>query len=63
MTLWDNNEIQFARLLCEMRANCHISGSDWDDLCESMDLTEDEVGSLLDRAHEVWEQSKKNVHN
>jgi hypothetical protein len=55
-TLWDNNEIQFARLLCELVANC-------DDLkllevAESMDLDMIDIRQLFDRAHDVWEASK-----
>jgi hypothetical protein len=54
--LWDNNEIQFARLLCELVANC-------DDLkllevSESMDLDMIDIRQLFDRAHDVWEASK-----
>jgi len=61
-TLWDNNEIQFARLLCELAAN-------WEDdtwtrsltiraVARSMDLTPDHVNDLFDRANDVWERSK-----
>ena len=58
---WFNNEIQFARLLCELVANMD------DDtqtkrvikaVAESMDLTADQVNSLFDRADEVWEKAK-----
>jgi hypothetical protein len=56
VSLWDNNEIQFARLLCELVANC-------DDLkllevSESMDLDMIDIRQLFDRAHDVWEASK-----
>ena len=54
--LWKINEIQFARLLCELVANC-------DDLmlnkvAASMDLDVEEVFALFDRADVVWEHSK-----
>jgi hypothetical protein len=61
VSLWDNNEIQFARLLCELVANWE------DDTCakqtiravaSSMDLTYDQVNELFDRAEVVWEASK-----
>lgn len=57
-TLWDNNEVQFARLLCEIRAN--ISGSDveWAELKVSMDLTSSDIESIFTRASLVWEKSK-----
>lgn len=60
-SLWDNNEIQFARLLCEVVANW---GDEIDtkhiikDVARSMDLTVDEVNTLFDRAETVWEASK-----
>ena len=58
--LWLNDEIQFARLLSEIRANGQM---DVDqvlnaDLCHSMDLTPDEVESLFDRAQVAWEKVK-----
>jgi len=58
-TPWDDNELQFARLLCELVANC-------DDLnieavAESMDLTVEEVDSLFDRADSLWEAAKNSV--
>lgn len=57
--LWDNNLIQFARLLCEINANIDISTRDWNLLEQSMDLSTDDLNELFDRAHEVWENSKK----
>ena len=59
--IWENNEIQFARLLCELVAN-------WDDtsakqtikaVADSMDLTVDQVNELFDRANDVWEKAKR----
>lgn len=57
--LWLNNEVQFARLLCELVANCddlNIS-----EVCASMDLTVDEVNSLFDRADAVFEAAKARI--
>jgi hypothetical protein len=59
LDLWHNNEIQFARLLCELVANC-------DDLkvqevADSMDLDVIDVNELFDRANDVWERSKAAV--
>ena len=56
---WDDNLTQFARLLCEVVAiqdNLDIPG-----LAESMDLTQEDVLVLLDRANTVWETAKGNV--
>lgn len=58
-SLWENNEIQFARLICEINAAVSISKKDWRSLCDSMDLNDDEVRSLFDRAHDVFEKAKK----
>lgn len=59
--LWEDDKIQFARLLCELVAN-------WDDdgsakrtiraVASSMDLEVSQVNELFDRADAVWEQSK-----
>jgi len=54
--VWHNNEIQFARLLCELVANCdsleHVL------VAESMDITLDELQSLYDRANAVWKNKR-----
>ena len=55
---WFNNEVQFARIIQEMVANGEPSRECWADLKESTDLTEDELQSLFDRAHIVWEAAK-----
>lgn len=47
MSNWDNNSIQFPRLLSEIYANCEI---DFDVLCDSMDLTPDEILEIFQRA-------------
>jgi hypothetical protein len=58
---WKDDKIQFARLLCEIQANIVGSKEDWDLLLESMDLTQEEVDSLFERAGKVWEASKVRV--
>jgi hypothetical protein len=55
-SLWDNNLIQFARLLCEIRAACEMEG--FDQVLESMDLNDEQMDELWERAEQVWEQSK-----
>lgn len=59
MDLWRNNEIQFARLICELVAN--VENLEFQALCESMDLEPDELQELFERADVVWETSKKNL--
>jgi hypothetical protein len=59
MIYWNNNTIQFARLLCEINAT--QDNIDWTLLCQSMDLDLSDIDDILDRAHYVWEKSKKNL--
>jgi hypothetical protein len=40
MTKWEDNSIQFPRLLAEINACVEISEKDWKELQESMDLEE-----------------------
>jgi len=49
------DKIQFARLLCEIVATQDMQS---DLLCESMDLEQNELDQLFERAHEVFEQAK-----
>jgi len=57
--MWENDKVQFARLLCEIMATCEIAPNDWDALCGSMDLERAEVDELLERANDVWEGAKR----
>ena len=56
--MWENNEIQFARLLCEIVAI--QDNLDFDGLCESMDLNVADLQDLFDRADDVFERAKGN---
>lgn len=62
--LWRNDKVQFARLLCELVANWH------DDkeakitiraVANAMDLNDDDINDLFDRANDVWEKAKSKV--
>ena len=55
--LWLNNELQFARLLCEIVAA--QDDLDIEALKVSMDLQGDQVSELFDRAHDIWEGFKE----
>ena len=48
---WDDNELQFARLIHEIDATQNI---DWDEVAEQMDLYESEVRELVDRANALF---------
>ena len=54
---WNVNDVQFARLLCEINATQeHL---DVPTLAETMDLEESDVTELFERAHKVWEAAKR----
>lgn len=57
--LWDNDLIQFARLLCEIYAT--QINFNFKAVQESMDLPAERVEELFDRAHSVWKEAKKNL--
>lgn len=59
---WDNDLLQFARLLAEIRA-IRLSDEQYDDLSKSMGLGVHEIDSLFSRAEEVFEQEKESVFN
>ena len=50
--VWEDNNIQFPRLLAEIWYTQEI---DYDELCDSMDLTDEQVDELFDRARTIWE--------
>ena len=55
---WENNAIQFPRLIAEICANVEFKPEHWKDLQESMDLSEDKLNELFDRANDTWENIK-----
>lgn len=60
---WNNDVVQFARLLCEIRANISATNRDWRAVCESMDLSMEQLEVLFDRADLVWEIAKERNAN
>jgi methyl coenzyme M reductase subunit C len=57
---WQNNEVQFARLLSELVA-AGIPQETIDGAAESMDLEPSEVQELFARAERVWESAVAEV--
>lgn len=53
---WNDNTIQFPRLLCEINATQTL---DFHLLAAEMDLSIEEVIELFDRADFAWEQIKR----
>ncbi len=56
--IWNNNEIQFPRLLAEINATQEL---DLDALAESMDLSVDSVKELFERANDKFEDIKTKI--
>ena len=56
---WNNDKVQFARLLCELAANC--DNLELGKVAASMDLEAGEIVELFDRASAVWEDAKAKV--
>ena len=55
---WNNNELQFARLIAEIEAAGGFSEQLMQDLCTSMDLEKNQVTELIDRAQTRWDEAK-----
>lgn len=53
---WQDNALQFPRLLAEIMANCDL---DMVALAEAMDLSVEQLSELFDRADQAWENIKK----
>jgi hypothetical protein len=58
MNVWEDDSIQFPRLLAEISAT--QESLDFEALASSMDLTVEEVSDLFDRADNAWEKAKGN---
>jgi hypothetical protein len=52
---WNNDPIQFMRLLSEIRG-CQLTSEQYADLSASMDLSFDEIDEVLERASAAWEK-------
>jgi len=53
---WENNELQFARLLHEIEATQDI---EYLELIKQMDLTMEDMLELFDRAQKVFQEHKE----
>lgn len=60
--LWDNDHIQFARLISEGEAlGIFSSGDAWEQIKGAMDLENDELGDLISRAQKVFADSVASI--
>ena len=58
---WNDNAIQFPRLIAEISANVEITDKEWEDMCDSMDVTPVELEQLFNRASAEWERLKAEI--
>jgi hypothetical protein len=58
---WEDDGIQFPRLIAEMEACGAFTPRVLDDLCESMDLDTGDIAELVDRAQTAWETIKSTL--
>lgn len=56
--MWENDHVQFSRLLSELSAADAFDHSRLHLVCESMDINRVELESLLCRADDAWEEIK-----
>ena len=57
---WDNNYLQFARLLDEIRC-LGLSTEQYDTLMEAMDLGYEDIDELFERAALEWHRAKQGM--
>lgn len=57
--IWKNDKIQFARLLCEITNNPSFKKKERNALAKNLCLFDNEMDELIQRAQNVWEDSKK----
>jgi hypothetical protein len=55
---WNNDAIQFPRLIAELEMAGAITPMIYDRLRESMDLTNSEINELIERAQAAWDAIK-----
>ncbi len=60
-TRWQDDEVQFARLLCELVAAGQPSDQVMQSLQEAMDLPESAIDELFEHAHRTWETAKARI--
>jgi hypothetical protein len=53
--LWQDNEIQFSRLIAEANAAGLFEGGNYQLMLDSMNLTDNEVKEIITRASSKWE--------
>jgi hypothetical protein len=55
---WENNAIQFSRLIAEMEASGAFTEELSETLCTEMDISMDDLSEIVDRAQKTWDEIK-----
>ena len=55
---WENDKVQFARLITELELAGAFTDKVLTELCEEMTLNNESIFELLDRAHTVFDNAK-----
>lgn len=58
---WENNSLQFPRLIAELMAVGAFTKEAYTDLCDNMDLVASDLDDLIERAQAEWELGKQIV--
>ncbi len=58
MDAWNNNRLQFARLISELESVGTFTNDTIQSLCEEMDLTSTEVCEIISRAQQEFDKAK-----
>lgn len=56
---WDNDDIQFPRLVSEIYATVEFNSDQRARLCASMDLEWEQIIEVMERADDVWQKIKE----
>lgn len=59
--MWEDDSIQFARLIGEIASNIELTPEQEECLCESMDLIPKELHQLFERGQKRWDRIKANT--
>jgi hypothetical protein len=59
--VWMDDSIQFPRLLAEIAANVNLTNRQVRHLCDSMDISKNELNELFDRAVMRFEYNKEKI--
>ena len=60
-TLWNNDKVQFARLICELEAAGAFTENLVEMICNETDLSSREIYEIVDRAQKSFEEVKSNL--